>query len=434
MKEQWRPYLLAGVGAGLCFAATAGTSTYVAFCFALIATLYGLDKLYDRRWLAVGALLLSGIVALVLSKAFLHEILTGPALATADSGRSHFFKLYVRDGPDARRILGFFSRRLHHEIIQGPWSYILAAPIVPVLVASEAGFFLVPFFVRISRDLKQLQQRLPLSGGQRALWACFIGASMPAIFLSSEPTQHVNDLGRHSGLIVRLVLIVWSTPIVHEFLQARRAGEPVIRRNPVMAALALVLLFIGIGTQIWQIVLDRTFLMIVQAHSMNPEPPFRADADLGARYFDLRKGLDTVETTLPPQAIIQGNPGSRYISIAELYSARQFSAGDSGCMAAFGGSPKVCAGLVDQLHKLYGGPNDSQDRPFAPLHTNISFDAESTTTVQAFREVCRDQHLSLLVAMDSDPAWSFPNSWVWQEPLYATPRVRLLACPATPDL
>lgn len=429
-RLSWRPYPLAALAGGLCFAATAGASTYIAFCFAFICIVYGLDLLKHRRWLAVGALVLSGALAVVLSRAFLHEMLSGPAPASADPGGAHFFKFVVRDFPDAQRIVGFLSRRLHHEINSGPLSYLFATPIFPILLASEAGFFIFPLAIRIRRDLNRLRSHVPFSAGERALWACFIGAAIPALFISSEPTQHVNDLGRHAGLILRLILIVWSTPIVYEFLERRRASPALAWRHPLLTRIAVAMFVLGIATQLWQIVLDRTFLMLMQTHAINPEQPFQADADPGGRYFDLRRGLETVQRNLPESAVIAGNPGSRYLSIAEFYAARQFAAGDSGCVATFGGNPELCKAVVSELQRLYGGIADTRSGPFAPFHTNAAPDAEATTSVGTFRRTCSDQRLSALIAMDSDPAWKFPTSWVWQQPLYATSRVRILPCPS----
>ena len=429
--RRWTPYFVSALGAGVCFAATAGTSTYIAFCFAFICVLYGIDRLRSRDWLAVGALVLSGVIAIALSRSFLHEMLSGPAVPSADPGGAHYFKLVLRDLPDARRIVAFLSRRMHHEILAGPLSFIFAAPILVILLISEAGFFLFPLWIRVARDVRRLRSGESFSAGEKALWACFLGAAIPALFISSEPTQHVNDLGRHAGLILRLILIVWSTPIVYEFVERRRAGEPLTARHPRLAQLAVLLLWIGVATQIWQVVLERTFLIFVQHHVITPEQPFRADADLGARYFEMRKGLETVQSGLPIGSVIQGNPGSRYLSIAEFYAARQFAAGDSGCIASFGGDPERCKVVVAELQKLYGGPPDTHNTPIEPFHTNFAPDAESTTTVETIRQVCAEQRLAILIAMDSDPAWSFPRSWVWQQPLYATPRIRFLACPST---
>ena len=67
---------------------------------------------------------------------------------------------------------------------------------------------------------------------------------------------------------------------------------------------------------------------------------------------------------------------------------------------------------------------------FGPFTTVIAPDAESTTTPQAFADACRDLQLDVVVAQNSDPAWSLASSWVWQQhPSYATSLVRIFNCP-----
>lgn len=432
--------LATGAVAGLCFAATAGTSTYLALCFACIGLLYGLDLLWQRQWSALAALLVSGIVAVALSLPFLHTMLHSPALAST-GGVHHLFKLTVRNLGEARHIITYLAKHAHRPPPTRGAQVLLGLPFLAVLSLLEPGFFVIPLLVRTCTDLRRLRHGRGLTPGERLLWACFLGALVPALFLSSEPTQQVNDLGRHAGLILRLVLILWAVPLVDQYLTARRqarlarrhADSPATpRSHSAVAAAAAVLLVLGILSQIWQIVLDRTFLVLAESRRFNPEPPFMADTDLAARYFDLHQGAALLDQTLPPHAVVQSNVGSRYQLVALLYMPRQTAAGDISCEAAFGGDPSLCAPMVRQLERLFGGPPDKQPAALAPFITQIAPDAAQTTTPAAFREACRDLHLDVLIAQNSDPAWSFPASWVWQPALYATPRVRFLRCPV-PD-
>ena len=424
--------LLTTLIAALCFAAAAGDSTYIAFCFSFVGLLYGLDLLRQRRWSDLASLLAATSLALLLSRPFLHEMLSGPALTPPPGQPSgHFFRFVLRELGDGDRIVGFISRRLHHEVTNELAKHLLALPFVAIYLPLEFGFFLIPLTLHIRRDLRRLRTHQTFTDGERLLWAIFLGAAIPALFISSEPTQGVNDLGRHAGLILRFVVILWSTPIVWEYLERLRTHQPLSPQHPWIARLALVLLGLGLATQLWQIVMDRSFLAIFHHTRRNPEMPFAKDDNLAGRYFDLREGLTVVESHLPANAVVQSNPGSRYQMIVMLYSDHPFAAGDLSCEAAFGGDPSRCKPIVAELQHLFGGPADIQYVPLGPYFTVTAPDAAQTTTSAAFITTCRDLHLAALVAQNSDPAWALPGSWVWQEtPVYATPIIRIFACPS----
>ena len=437
LASAWPNTLLSALVAGLCFAAAVGTSTYIAFCFAFVGLLYGLDLLRQRRTRDLSALLLAAVLALLLSLPFLHELLSGPALPVAAGQHSgHFFRLALRELGDGDRFAIAITKRLHHRVTSRPLLHLLALPFVAVSLPLEFGFFLVPLGIRISRDRRRLRARSPFSDGERLLWTIFLGTAIPALFLSSEPTQGVNDLGRHAGLILRFVVIVWSTPICWQYLERLRLHQPLSLKHPRQARwvahFALVLLTLGLATQLWQIVMDRGFLLLFHYTGGNPEMPFAKDNNLGDRYFDLRHGLAAIESNLPPDAVVQSNPGSRYQMIVLLYSDHPFAAADPSCETAFGGDLRLCQPIVAQLQRLFGGPSDIQPAPLGPYITVTAPGARQTTTPAAFLTACRDLHLSALVAQNSDPAWAIPTSWVWHEqPAFATPLIRIVPCPDT---
>ena len=432
----WPLTLLNALVAGICFAAAAGTSTYIAFCFAFVGALYGLDLLRQRRLRDLSALLLAAALALVLSLPLLHSLLSGPALpAAAGQHSGHFFRLALRELSDGDRFAVAITKRLHHRVTSRPLMHLFALPFVAISLPLEFGFFLAPLAIRLSRDLRRLRARAPFTDGERLLWTIFLGAAIPALFLSSDPTQGVNDLGRHAGLILRFVAIVWSTPICWEYLERLRAHQPLSPRHPWLARFSVVLLSLGLATELWQVVMDRSFLAIFHYTGRNPEMPFAKDRNLTGRYFDLHEGLTRVESHLAPDAVVQSNPGSRYQMIVMLYSDHPFAAADISCETAFGGDIRLCQPIVTQLQRLYGGPSDIQPAPLGPYVTVTAPDAAQTTTPAAFLAACRDLHLAALVAQNSDPAWSIPTSWVWhQQPVFATPIIRIIPCPGTPPM
>ena len=102
---------------------------------------------------------------------------------------------------------------------------------MPVLIPLQFGFLLVPLVMRARRDYNRLRAGEVLSDGERMMWAIFLGAAIPGFFLSSAP-QGVNDLGRHAGLILRLVLIAWAVPLLWPYVVKLRRHEPSLSHTP----------------------------------------------------------------------------------------------------------------------------------------------------------------------------------------------------------
>ncbi|HEY1494503.1 MAG TPA: hypothetical protein VGF49_08160, partial [Candidatus Solibacter sp.] len=79
------------------------------------------------------------------------------------------------------------------------------------------------------------------------------------------------------------------------------------------------------------------------------------------------------------------------------------------CLAAFGGDPKDCPPVLARLQGIFPPPGQ-------PPSTDI-------------QEVCAALPVDVLVAKDTDGAWSNRASWVWREkPVYANHYVRMFRC------
>ncbi len=435
-QSRQRAGILAGLTAGICFAACAGDSTYVALCFLIGGAFYGADLLRQRRWADLAILCASGLFAALCSLHLVREMTA--SLPAAAAGPRHMFQFALRNRVDqdnfASNLIGFTTGRVHRLLRFAVW--VLLLPL-------QFGFFLLPLAMRVRTDFLRVRAGNWLQDGERLLWAIFLGAAIPAFFISSAP-QGVNDLGRHAGLIMRFVLIVWAVPLLWPYVERWQWGKRSLSAHsssahpspahPWIVRFAILLFCLGIASQLWQIVSDRGLLPFLAHHpQLAAQPPVSQDADIGGRFFQIRQGLDLVEDRLPPDAIVQSNMGGRYQMLVMLYSSHPFVAGDVSCESAFGGDTRLCTPRVVQLQKLFGSSSDIAAFIRAPYHDLAAPDAAKTTTVAAFEQACRDLDMAAVLVQDSDPAWNVGGSWVWKRtPLYAAPTVRIFACPGAP--
>lgn len=421
--HRWRSRTLAVVTAGVCFAACAGDSTFIALCFIFVGIIYALDLIRHARWAELAILCASGLFAALVSIPYLREL----TLSTPGVPAQH------------HQILEFALRnRREKEHFAGELVYkappilsdILYATISPLLVPVQFGFFLLPLCMRVVFDYRRLRAGQRFSDGERLLWAIFLGAAIPGFFFSSAPAG-VNDLGRHAGLILRLVLVAWSVPLLWPYVERLRRHESLSLVHPFISRFAVVLFGIGLVSQFWQITVSRGLMLFLAHHpKVMPAAPIAQENDVGARFFQLRQGLDAVGSRLPANAIIQSNMTGPFQTLVMLYSSHPFAAGDISCESAFGGDTRLCKPMVSELHDLY---YTSPAIPFSahvPYRINPRPDVQHAT-VKAFEQACRDEDLAAVVVQNSDIVWTVPTSWVWQlTPIYTNSLVRIFGCPA----
>jgi hypothetical protein len=431
LPAQPKQKLVHALLAALCFTALVGTSTYLALCIAIAGGFLVVVKALGRSWADIGCILLSGVVALLLSLPFLHEMTSTVAYAAAEHPKAgaarsllsnQMFKVVLSCWHMAFGIIGTFAHEHNLPYEHLRIRYLFPLMLLPVLYAMSLSFYLFVLWYQAKADF-----RGPQRPQQRALvlWALALGFALPALLLSSEPTQGINDLGRHAGLALRLVLIVWAAPMMLNTWHRLRTGTKPNRAGRWVVSLTAVAIVLGLGGQLWQITMDRIYLPLIAHDDIGSMIQYQQ----GAPFLQVRRANDAVAANLPSNAIVQSDPVSRYQSIFLLYLNRQTAAGDEGCEAAFGGNVDLCKQQVfTPLQALFGG--DIEGRPIEPGEAPQAPPDPANMTDARFRATCRELHLSALLATSVDAAWSIPGTWVWTEPtLYADNAVRVIRCP-----
>ena len=428
--------LLLAALTGACFAAVAGTSTYVAFIFALVCLLWSIDLVRMREWRLLGILALCGVIALALSQSYLHELLTtssGNQLVAGKRGAVHFAVVRVRSLSFGDR---FLERHHLHPRSALLYQFLRLGPAV-VLGVAELGFFLFVLVHRVRRDIFSPRSLTP---NERAAWALFAGIALPALLLSSAVVSGANDLGMHAGILLRLLLLLWGTPWVYERWRTRRQLADETRARKLFLAGAALALFLGWCGQLLQLVLERGYLPMVETRALNKKTDVMTSDHLGERLYNIRESYRALGHLLPGDAIVQYDPGNVMQLAFSLYSNRQIAASDDGCGTGFGGDHALCNPVYMGLRRFYGLVPHKSVESLLPLDDRGSqeepIEAASYTAKDGdFRLVCHDLRLSAILADSKDPAWNRHDSWVWTEPaVFTSSTARAYLCPGAPTL
>lgn len=419
---RWQTVAWGGVLAGACFAAAVGTSTYMTVIFAIACALLMVERALARDFRVLFAVALAAAVALPLSVTYLHEILSGAgATLHADSTHIHH-----------ARFLAFFPRNVglpRIELLQIGYQFdyrkltpfwvkaLLRPPMTLALFASELGFFGFVLARRVWLDWRAPGRLNDLG---RMQWVLFAGLAFAALCLTSEPVIGVNDLGRHAGLALRFIAVLWATPMVGEAL-GLPWGWPLPKHRWVMR-LVYASVVVGVCTQVWQVVVARSYLWLVDrgvvTHPFAPFPRFAHD---GSRYFELREAFEAMNQAVTPQDHVQFNPASTYWTAMTDYLQRPVAAFDVDCEAAFGGNLERCHKAMPAIRGLFGGGKPES----GPVQ---NFDADGVTP-EAFDRVCSEQDLTAVIATASDRAWNQRESWVWKRStMFSNRSVRVVGC------
>ncbi len=422
--SQWKNVLVYAILASSCFAAAIGTSTYLTLIFSIACVLLAMERSLRRDWKVVAAIAITGMIALPLSSTYIHEILAGAgaSLHRSDPHASHarFIALALRNvGLPRVQLLQLGGNLLHYNQPAPRWIKLVLRPTMTFLLfVVELGFFGFVLAWRVWADLRKPSLLTDL---QRMQWVLFVALAFAALCLTSQPVIGVNDLGRHAGFGLRFVAVLWATPLL---VRARYDTHWVLSRHRGLQRVVYVTLVLGLCSQIWQIVVQRSYPWLVdRGFVIYPFAPFPRFPHYGTRYFETREAFEAMNRVVPPNGRVQFNPTSTYWSLMSDYLERPVAAFDADCEAAFGGDLEQCHAAIPSIRGLFGG-----GRPVGGIVQD--FDS-SLITANAFVAVCREQHLQALVVSASDRVWPEKTSWLWTRPaVFTNASMRVVACPA----
>ena len=386
--------------AGLAFASAVGLSVLATFTFVLFVMFWLPIAAHRKWWDDVTGLLWAGAVALIVALPYL-RIVMGPGV-DASGGGGRFFAFTVRGFPLATDLIdSMFHIYPPHKL---PFGHLILFLLLPLNYFLELGFFFVVGALRIHsiRTGSVQMTREELTGWTIVGTSFLVGSFMRSTTIGS------NDLGWRCFLQTQFVLLLWAALLVDDWWSNRRfttAG----RRE--MAGFVRGLAALGLIGTIYQVSMLRAFPILQDKGIVDPTtaPWLDQDFQLGKRTYALRSIYDSLETTLPPDAIVQFNPTAASFIPNQMYSRHGAAMGLPLCGAVFGGEVWRCAARMIPIVTLFKRPTQ----------------AESA----GVDDMCREYGINAIVVDDLDPAWRDRKSWVWtRKPILANDHARAFAC------
>lgn len=403
------------------FTALVGTSTFICMFFALACSVLALANLRRRNAQYAVVLAIAGVISFAASAPYLHQVLSAPQSTPPSAEHSHFFRLRLRDTDMTHSIIDrFYIERLHRPALKSPIRFVYRAPLFPLLWLSEFGFFLFVIVLQFRRDFRSGYTPSP---PERALWMLAGSLGFFFFFVNSTPIQGVNDLGFQAGLVLRLLYIIWGAQIVSHYVKERQQ-HAWQGRQLLLFRIAVLFLVLGATLTVWQAVVERVYLVLVDHGTIPNAFPFPRATHIATVYNDVFEAQQAAARTLPGDAVIQSDPVGRYQTIFRLYQQRRVAAGDTSCEGAFGGDFNLCQSFLLNILRLYGTREKLGSGAMIPVST------AADKRMDAFAFVCSQAGISAFLASRLDPVWYQPDSWVWRgNLLYGNNTVRVIRCP-----
>jgi len=162
---------------------------------------------------------------------------------------------------------------------------------------------------------------------------------------------------------------------------------------------------------VYQVSMLRAYPILQDEGRIDPEmtPWLDQDHQLGQRTYALRSVYDSLQTALPPDAVVQYNPHASSFVPHQLYSGHNAAMGMPFCGAVFGGYVSECLGRIRRVAPMFVRPSQAQS-------ANLD-------------KTCNDFGISVMLVDDLDTVWGERDGWVWtRKPILANDYVRAFAC------
>jgi hypothetical protein len=375
------------VPGGIALASSVGCSIYVTFAFAIFLTLWTLVTIWKRWFRETAGLVTAGLVMIGLASPYLRELTSSNG---GDGGP--LFHLTVRTFSLAALIP---TRGLSET-----WRLILVnGSLLPLNYLLEFGFF---FLIARYKWQQHRASGQPASRQDLAFTLMAATSILVCTFLRSSIA--CNDLGWRGLLAAEFVLLLWAVDI---FPNREQLAFLAMRQRELL----VVFFALGAAGTIYDLAVVRLYPVLSDRGVVPPISWMSPDRDLGKRTYAARMAYEWLQSNTSQTAEVQSNPRAFQDTMGMIYGNRPTVASDMKCLTDFGGDPKECSPIISRLQTIY---------PSA-----------GSLAASDVREVCSALPLDILVAKDTDAAWSDRRSWVWNgHPLYANSHIRLFSCRA----
>jgi hypothetical protein len=391
-------YRISLIGAAaICFSSAVGLSVYVTLTFAFFSLTWVVYLLISRKFLAASIYLAAGFVAVLMSVAYLHDLLGQNS--TGGAGTNSFLAFKFRELPG---LFAPFPEVLgQHSWVVGLVLHIL---LIALTLFLELGIY---FAVGVFQWKQDWKQRGKIDEAQRCLWLMVLATLTVITFFRSTVIES-NDLAWRGSMILQFVLLLWTAVYLTDRV-TQNSYRPWRFKLSLGRPIATLILIGGLSSA-YQLFFLRTFNMFNDSGDWQHELGMSS----GAEAIRIRETYHQLDQIASADDIAQFNPEGLINLQFLVYSRYQLvDAFSSDCGIAFGGSLEQCRQLGMQLKRIYN-----------PAH------GDQTTGGELFN-LCNSMKINWLMVDARDPVWIEPGSWVWQKsPAISNDFVRVYRCNA----
>jgi hypothetical protein len=379
----------AGVIAGLAFASAVGLSVYVTLVFVLFWGIWMIVLFFQKERLLSLIMGLAGIIALIAASPFLAGLVGGN-----NSGLSGEIPMAF----SVRMFLPVYIFISTYPPVLLNLIYLLALPINYLM---ELGFFLIAgiLWIQQRRERDLIQNPFHLSEIILLGITVFIGS-----FIRSTSIGN-NDLGWRAWLVGQFILLVWGVDVINWFFphaleKTKQNSNPPKRISRQLR----IFLILGLLTTITDVLLLRTWPMLVDAGIAGFPSGLSPDNQLGKRTFAAKQAYDFINVHTPQNVLIQDNPDDPSNRPIGLYANR----------------PIAISGQT-----AYGVP--MQDFNNRALSISRIYDGSSSWA--EIDPICAANSIDIIVMTDIDPIWKNLSSLEQErKPLYQNDYYAVFMC------
>ena len=350
--------------AGLAFASAIGLSVYVTLVFILFWGLWMITLFFQKERRLSLLMVLVGTVAIIVASPFLVGLANGN-----NSGSPNGM-------PITFAVRTFIPALLLSSALPPALLNFIFLLLLPLNYLMELGFFFIIGILWIQQHGKESWRQNPFYFSELILLivTIFVGSFVQSTTIAS------NDLGWRAWLPGQFILLIWSVDVIHKLfpngwrkLERHSASARIFRQLRIFAILGLL-------TTITDVVLLRTWPMLVDAGITGFPSSLSPDSQLGKRTFAARLAYEYVNLYTPEDTLIQDNPTDLLNRPIGLYADRA---------------------IVISGHTAYGVPmQELKNRANA---ISKMFTANSDWT--EIDQTCAINNINIIIITDLDSIW-----------------------------
>jgi hypothetical protein len=373
--------------AGLAFASAVGLSIYVTIVFVLFWGIWMLVLFFQKERRLSLLMALTGIIALIAASPFLAGLIGGDH-STAPNGFPVAFAVRI-----------FIPAYIFITTYPPALINLISLIVLPINYLMELGFFFIAGMLWIQYNRNQWKQN-PFYLPEIILLSVtlFIGSFVRSMVIGN------NDLGWRAWLPGQFILLIWGVDVINKLIpNSNQKNEEIIKSTGRIVQHLRLFLIIGLLTTITDIILLRTWPLLVDAGVTGFPSKLSPDTQLGKRTFAGRLAYGYINLHTPENIIIQDNPADLLNPPIGLYANRAIAVSGH---TAFGVPVQDFKNRANSISKIFTDENWSE-----------------------IDETCASNNIDVIVATDLDLLWkSLPTLEQQRNPLYQNKYYAIFTC------